>query len=225
MRAFLMVVLLSLLATTAQAGVICGSPALPPGCGAYVTPAQVHASYTAGSSQITLSTIAHFGFGGIVVQNIGLDEQEQFNSTVTGLVLVDANPPFPITLNGPVTTIVRNKVGNTTGTFDTEIVALSLVSSNPIPIQIRESPTLQSLGKTTITGVGGGNYRIDSFFDVFTELSLDGGQTWIPQNERNGTRVELQPEPSSVVLMGLGCVSLILWRRRRARAGDPGTHC
>ena len=42
-------------------------------------------------------------------------------------------------------------------------------------IQIRESPTLASLGETYIMDIGGGLYDIDSFFDVFTELSVDGG--------------------------------------------------
>jgi hypothetical protein len=45
---------------------------------------------------------------------------------------------------------------------------------------IRESPTLPSLGQTSITDLGGGLYQIDSFFDVFTELSIDGGNTWLP---------------------------------------------
>ena len=43
---------------------------------------------------------------------------------------------------------------------------------------LRESPTLQSLGRTGIEPVAGGGFKIDSFFDVFTEISLDGGQTW-----------------------------------------------
>ena len=29
-------------------------------------------------------------------------------------------------------------------------------------------------------GGGGGGYQIDSFFDVFTELSVDGGQSFVP---------------------------------------------
>ena len=48
---------------------------------------------------------------------------------------------------------------------------------------IRESPTRQSLGQTQITDLGGGQFRIDSFFDVFTELSVDGGQTWLPSTD------------------------------------------
>jgi len=50
------------------------------------------------------------------------------------------------------------------------MLQLSLQSAGPI--QVRESPTLQSTGQTTITDQGSGLVRIDSFFDVFTELSL-----------------------------------------------------
>jgi hypothetical protein len=72
--------------------------------------------------------------------------------------------------------------GTPPGTYRTEMLQLDLTSSgNPIPMLIRESPTLQSLGQATITPNGGG-FHIDSFFDVFTELSLDGGQTWIPSS-------------------------------------------
>ena len=43
----------------------------------------------------------------------------------------------------------------------------------------RESPTLASTGKTAISPAPGGGYIIDSFFDVFTELSMDNGNTWL----------------------------------------------
>jgi len=78
---------------------------------------------------------------------------------------------------------------------------------------VRESPTLPSLGRTTITDQGGGLYRIDSFFDVFTELSLDGGQTWMPSS--GSTLVELVPEPSSLFLIALGGFALPFLRPRR----------
>ena len=105
----------------------------------------------------------------------------------------------PITLAGPVQTIVFNKVGNVTGTFQTEMLALNLVGGGGI--MIRESPTLQSQGQTTITSIGAGQFRIDSFFDIFTELSIDGGQTWIPSN--GATRVQLGiPELGTSLLIG-----------------------
>ncbi len=64
--------------------------------------------------------------------------------------------------------------------FDTEMLQLN-VSGGTLPsgMMIRESPTRASLGclseRTTAA-----DYRISSFFDVFTEISLDGGQTWTP---------------------------------------------
>lgn len=87
---------------------------------------------------------------------------------------------------------------------------------------IRESPTLASTGQTTVTPIGGGLFQIDSFFDVFTELSLDGGATWLPSVNTTHTapyagHVELQgvPEPSTFALIGLGLATLPFLRRKR----------
>ena len=50
---------------------------------------------------------------------------------------------------------------------------------------------MPSPGRTTITDIGGGLYQIDSFFDVFTELSIDGG-AFQPQTNPAG-RMDLVP--------------------------------
>jgi hypothetical protein len=95
----------------------------------------------------------------------------------------------------------------------------------PAGVMIRESPTLQSTGQTKIRTYPAGGYIIDSFFDIFVEVSLDGGQTWTP--ETNGpTHVELMgPGPAVpgvsfpwiallvVLLIGTG-----LWVIRRGTA-------
>jgi hypothetical protein len=74
--------------------------------------------------------------------------------------------------------------------FDTEMLQLDLAGGSlPAGTMIRESPTKQSLGKTSITDAGGGQFRIGSFFDIFTELSLDGGVTWSPSTSAH--RAEL----------------------------------
>lgn len=96
-----------------------------------------------------------------------------------------------VTLTGPVET--RINVGgsdlSTSGLFDTEIVSMSLSGdAGGMPILIRESPTMQSAGLHDVTDIGGGLYHIDSFFDVFTELSVDGGQSWTPSE--GATHVE-----------------------------------
>ena len=77
---------------------------------------------------------------------------------------------------------------------------------------LRESPTQQSTGQTNVDDIGGGVFRISSFFDVFTELSIDGGDTWLPAT---GTvTLGSTPEPSTFVLLGLGGAMLVLRRRR-----------
>ena len=76
------------------------------------------------------------------------NEIETFDSTVEGQVDLGGGP-VPVTLSGPVTIVTFGKTGNTTGTFDTEIVALSLSGDvGGIPIEIRESPGLPSPGET-----------------------------------------------------------------------------
>ena len=84
--------------------------------------------------------------------------------------------------SGPVTAMIQLTLTDTIGAtryFDAEVMDLTLGgTAAPAGFRLRESPTRQSLGKYTVTDVGDGNYRISSFFDIFTELSFDGGQTW-----------------------------------------------
>jgi len=65
-------------------------------------------------------------------------------------------------------------------TFDTEMLQLDLMGGLPGGVLMRESPTMPSQGRTTIEQVPGGQHRIDSFFDIFIEISIDGGMTWNP---------------------------------------------
>ena len=91
-----------------------------------------------------------------------------------------------VVLTGPVTTLVRGKGGATTGSWDTEILSMSLSGDvGGVSIEIRESPSLPSPGQTTVVDLGGGQYQIDSFFDVYTELSIDGG-AFQPQTNAAG---------------------------------------
>ena len=99
--------------------------------------------------------------------------------------------------------------------FNTEMLQLDISGGNlPAGVMLRESPTQQSTGQTNVDDIGGGVFRISSFFDVFTELSIDGGNTWLPAT---GTvTLGSTPEPSTFVLLGLGGAMLVAVRRRRA---------
>ncbi len=97
--------------------------------------------------------------------------------------------------------------------FDTEMLSMILVNVGLNGFMVRESPTRASTGRTRMTDVGGGQWAIDSFFDVFVELSIDGGQTWTPA--ANPNRLGLVPEPATMAILGLGVLPFLRKRSKR----------
>jgi hypothetical protein len=169
----------------AEAQIILTNPELPPESNPPDC-ANVNSAYGAQSQQpnfpgpIELRHPVYKCFQNVFRQADGSDEVQTFDSVLDAILDFGIEPMFG-TLTGPTTTKAFGKVGNTTGTFDTEMLSMSLSGSvGGFDIQIRESPTLPSLGQTVITDLGGGLYQIDSFFDVFMEMSVDGGP-WMPQ--------------------------------------------
>lgn len=143
------------------------------------------------------NTVVFFPGTPVAIRNVSLLNPSHCEapSDVDGLVVdsfFDVFVELEVSLNGGVTfgpaawdrrisdIHIVHPPGTPPGIWRTEMVQLDLAGA-PLPpsTMIRESPTKQSLGQTAITPNGGG-YHIDSFFDVFTELSLDGGQTWVP---------------------------------------------
>jgi len=208
-------------------GIDTSSPVLPP-AGVYLTPAQVHAEYMGPGLDIILSEVQHKPFAngdpaaGIPAPthtpiNGGMDDLEQFSSQISGLVSVNGGPAQPITGSGPVSVIVSNYAPGDLGTFNTQMTQLDLTFPALPGAEIRVSPTIPTTGQTTISANGDGTFHINSFFDVFTELSLDNGQTWMPST--GGAQVNLSPlpEPSTVTLLAIGLVGLAVRGLRRAR--------
>ncbi len=74
---------------------------------------------------------------------------------------------------------VTQSFGGTSGGVETWSISISGVDSMVPGLLLRESPTLTSTGTNTYTPVTSG-YSIDSFFDVFLEISTDGGNSWQP---------------------------------------------
>jgi hypothetical protein len=77
-------------------------------------------------------------------------------------------------------------------TFDAELVAFELQGAGlPDGIMVRESPDRSSAGMTTVTAVSESRSRVETYYDVWLEISLDGGRAWHPA-ERS-VRMTLEP--------------------------------
>src|SRR6185369_14820216 len=100
-----------------------------------------------------------------------------FSATASTLVQVTSRPAQD---SGP------------TRFFDTEMLSLD-VQGLPGGIRLRESPSKASLGRTSVRTMPDGTYRIGSLFDVFTEISLDNGQSWSPSTTAPATMTPRLP--------------------------------
>jgi hypothetical protein len=99
-----------------------------------------------------------------------------------------------------------------------EIISLGglggMVANTSATTFLRESPTKKSNGALFLNG---SSVVTNSFYDVFFELSINGGQTWIAQNQESGTLFASVPEPATLALFGSGLLGLGLLRRRKAK--------
>lgn len=166
---------------------------------------------------IRIINVQHGPFFIVSRDTSGGDEIETFRSTINATLQVEGQADRDITLTDvAVQTRVFGRALNPFGTYETEMLDLRASFEG---IQLRESPTLRSSGRTTVTERPGG-VGIESFFDIFTELSLNG-QPFIPAagGPNNPERVTLRitPEPSTVVLAAGGLLALAAAGRLRRR--------
>ncbi|MGH7740562.1 MAG: hypothetical protein ACRENS_00915 [Candidatus Eiseniibacteriota bacterium] len=159
-----------------------------------------HNSFSSSSITVDLSDLVLHSFstcGPPPASSAGSTATQSFNAvmdfklSVNGGSVTSGQAPAVATIR-----LAFNHEAAPTRFFDTEMLQLD-ISGGALPsgTLVRESPTLASTGQTTIQDLGGGNFHVESFFDVFFELSLDGGVTWMPAS--NG--------PDHMTLSGPGC--------------------
>jgi len=161
-------------------------PCVPPPNSQYA--AMLHQMYAAGL--IDLRDPIHFDFAGCDPPPPlpGGQTTHSFGSVVRARISSDGGATYQNHQAPAQVTVKMTNAGTAGGTttFDTEMLQLDIGGGTlPPGVLIRESPTKQSTGKTT-ERPGAGGFYIDSFFDIFTELSVDGGQTWMPSDNGAG---------------------------------------
>ena len=150
---------------------------LPPPNGMYVNPYGRHVYCSANG--VIISNIVHRLFGASVLPpEPGPPLSHNFGSVLEMEVSIDGGVNFQqviATVNVGVGAQNAGSIGDEEE-YATEMQGLTIISGPP-NLQIRESPTLASSGRTDIKPIPGG-YMINSFFDIYLEVSTDGGLTW-----------------------------------------------
>jgi hypothetical protein len=195
----------------AGGGVTKFSAGLPPTKSVDQTQVPLFATYHGSATTVTLSNTKIFMEPTTSTPNP--DEFDTFNAAMSGQISINGSPNQSHNGTGSGSLLVYGR-STAAGTFNSEILTLNLNENSSLgPFMLRESPTLATAGQFKVTNISGNVYHIDSFFDVFTELSLDGGNTWIPSD--TSTHVNLFPEPASATLLGLGLAAIFGSARRR----------
>ena len=168
--------------TNAQTtGVTASTNCVPSQGGEYA--AQFHAHYTDGTNVYDLTQPIHdrftqcdppppAGSGGTTTHTFG-----------SGVKAVVTQNGVAMSVDAPAqVTVQMHDAGPASSggeLYQTEMLQLNIQGGTlPLGTMIRESPTLQSTGQTTVKPVAGG-FQIDSFFDIFTELSVEIGRAHV----------------------------------------------
>jgi hypothetical protein len=153
-------------------------------------------------------------------QNVGGNEVDTFTGNLSGVLFNQTKNQnlggWTLPSKGSVGLELLNRSPGANGTFIDEFSQFDFTGTLPTLgnfeiNQVGIDPT----GSTTITPQPGGLFGITSFFDVFTEISINGG-SFLQSVGPNETTFNLaaSPEPGSAALGLIGLASLCVFVRR-----------
>lgn len=193
----------------ASAAVITNSPSLP-APGVYATPAGQADCFPAEDGCLVGLEFIPLPGGPITRTFDAAGDHIAFNAELSGTVTdLMLNPIGPFDFSGSAAEIVSGRASDTaTGTFSSQLLSLSVAGVfNEMDLVIQLDPGRASTGQTSITNVGGGNFQISSFFDVFFEVQIDQGP-FATSNTAAAFDLVPVPEPPAVFLAGAALMML-----------------
>jgi hypothetical protein len=175
---------------------------IPPTNSVYVSPAQWHAQYARG---IYISNVVHRAFtASYPPPSTGRTNMESFGSKVDFMCSSDGGNTFQSFTGDAQCTVMVVGMG-TNGSdqvFQNQMVQLDLNGGNmPTNMMLRISPNPEtpSAGSTIITP-SGADFLINSSFNMFVDLSLDGGTTWMPSSAPGDMELHIDPANPPTIL-------------------------
>jgi hypothetical protein len=200
------------LACGAEGSIIQNSATLPPPSGVYGL-----GSFACVPAACIVNPLIG-GFTNIVSSIVAGNELSSADTQLNGTLWTNSGgmpgmPVGPLQLTGPISfeffgrdTLIKQ------GTFLSQITFLDLSGTfGTHTAEIMLNPAMPTLGQTSIVEIGNSTFRVDSFFDVFTELSIDGG----PFVPGPGRHFVLVPEPGTLFFAGIGILALTARRAKR----------
>ncbi len=196
------------LSSTPDALPVIGVPYTTPGAGCFTI-----AGYCVESGSFTLTSVVPGGF----VQ-WGLNEFITTYATYTGDLTnyPSMTPAGTITLKGTIEQEVLDRQNAyDTGSWTDDLISMSLTGSLGLyTLTLGLNPAHTSAGTSSITQ-DGAFFSVNSFFDVFAELTLN---TPIPLETTPGpvvASINGVPEPATVTLLAAPLLAMAVLRRRR----------
>jgi hypothetical protein len=204
------------------ADIISQSPLLPPATGTYSVP-------DACVSVVCLENITLFGFDVTSNSIVGGNDLTESNVSLSANLFQNLSGTPGAFINSvlltgeaDITYFSRPTLSDL-GTFEAQITLLDLSGTfagltGDHTITAMLNPAEPSTGETTVEALGTTpeTFQIGSFFDVFAELSIDGGPS-VPGPERVA-QLTAVPEPAFYGAVGLVLALMVMRRSARARA-------